>query len=326
MSPQVKERLLAEALTSLVEDPPLQLPAVSKRSPLAESPPKKPRAASAPKTSRKSTPESVSTPGPRTGPAPARKPTGERRTAASAAAVPSLGSQPTDRSRTESKPASPPARQAKPTRSARSRKGSFGKTPHVPEAGELMDQAYRRALRLAEDGEYERSAEALGELLEDNPDHHRAREARASLLIQRGRVDEAAGELETGMILAPTHPGFAKLRARILSQRGTSAEALELLRRAPPPLREDPEYHALIAALYQRMGEHGLAADLYRQVLGAEPQNAAWWMGFGISLEGEDAAGSALLAYRAASTLAGLGPESRRYVQSRIAALSAAGR
>ena len=170
------------------------------------------------------------------------------------------------------------------------------------------------------------AAEILRELLGHNPDHHRAREARASILIRLGRVEEAAGELETGMVLAPTHPGFAKLRARILSQRGTAAEALEILRRAPPPLRQDPEYHALIAALHQRMGEHGLAADLYRRVLGAVPENAAWWMGFGISLEGEDAAGSALLAYRAAAALAGLGSESRRYVESRIAALSAGGR
>ena len=168
--------------------------------------------------------------------------------------------------------------------------------------------------------------EALGQLLERDPDHHRAREARAGLLIRLGRVDEAVGELETGMVLAPTRPGFAKLRARILSQRGTPAEALEILGRAPPPLPEDPEYHALIAALHQRMGEHGLAADLYRRVLGAQPQNAAWWMGFGISLEGEDAAGSALLAYRAAAALAGLGPESRRYVESRITALGAGGR
>ena len=326
MSPQVEELLLAEALTSLVEEAPLELPAVSKRSPLAEPPPKKFRAASAPKTSREKTPESVSTIGRRTRPAPARKPTAERQTAAPAAAAPSLRSQPTTRSRTESRPPSSPVRKAKAARSARSRKGSFGKTPHLPEAGELADHAYRRALRLAEDGDYEGAAEALGDLLELDPDHHRAREARASLLIRDGRVDEAAGELETGMILAPTHPGFAKLRARILSQRGTTAEALEILRRAPPPLREDPEYHALVAALYQRMGEHGLAADLYRQVLGAEPENAAWWMGFGISLEGEDAAASALLAYRAASALAGLGPESRRYIQSRIAAISGVGR
>ena len=322
MSPQVEHRLLAEALTSLVEDPALELPAVSKRRPLAE----QFRAAGTPKISHQKTPESVSTGGRRTRPEPAPKPTVDRQTTAPATAASSLRSQPSTRSRTESKPPSPPARKAKAARSARSRKGSFGKTPHVPEAGELADQAYRRALRLAEDGDYEEAAEALRELLEDDPDHHRAREARASLLIRRGRVDEAAGELETGMVLAPTHPGFAKLRARILSQRGTTAEALEILRRAPPPLREDPEYHALVAALYQRMGEHGLAADLYRQVLGAEPENAAWWMGFGISLEGEDAAASALLAYRAASALAGLGPESRRYIQSRIAAISAAGR
>ena len=325
MSPQVEGRLLADALTSLVGDPPFELPAVSKRRRLAEPPPTNPRAASPPKTPRKSTPESVAS-GPRSRPPPARKPAVARQTTAPGVAAPAFGSRPTARSRTASRPPSPKVRKAKARRSARSRKGSFGKIAHTPEGDGAEGQAYRRALTLANDGDDVEAAEILRELLGHNPDHHRAREARAGILIRLGRVEEAAGELETGMVLAPTHPGFAKLRARILSQRGTAAEALEILRRAPPPLRQDPEYHALIAALHQRMGEHGLAADLYRQVLGAEPQNAAWWMGFGISLEGEDAAGSALLAYRAAAALAGLGLESRRYVESRIVALSAGGR
>ena len=322
MSPQVGERLLADALTSLVEDSPFELPAVSKRSPLAEDSPTEPPAARPAPTSRKSTPESVNPLGPRSRPARLV----EQRTAAPVAAAPSPGSERARRSRAESKPPRTPSRQAKSPRSARSRKGRFGKTRHMPEAGEVEDQAYGRALRLARNGNEVAAEEALGQLLERDPDHHRAREARAGLLIRLGRVDEAVGELETGMVLAPTRPGFAKLRARILSQRGTPAEALEILGRAPPPLPKDPEYHALIAALHQRMGEHGLAADLYRRVLGAQPQNAAWWMGFGISLEGEDAAGSALLAYRAAAALAGLGPESRRYVESRITALGAGGR
>ncbi len=198
--------------------------------------------------------------------------------------------------------------------------------PHQPDSGAQTERGFRSALRLAEAGRAEEALVALRGVLQVDPDHRRAREALAAVLMRLDRPDEAAGELETGLVLAPGHAPFAKLRARILSKRGTAAEALEVLMRSPPSLAQDPEYHALIAALYQKQGEHGLAADLYRQVLAAEPQNAAWWMGFGISLEGQDQAGSALLAFRAASALSGLGQESRRYVESRIASLAGDGR
>jgi MSHA biogenesis protein MshN len=222
------------------------------------------------------------------------------------------------------KPAASPERRPRRAHASRARRGSFGKVPHGTEAH--ASEAYRRAVQYAENGRDEEAAEVLRELLEVDSDHHLARESLAAVLIRLDRLDEAAGELETGMVLAPGNASFAKLRAHVLSKRGTTDEALEILQRSPPPLAEDPEYHALLAALYQRQGEHGLAVDLYRAVLNQGPQNAAWWMGFGISLEGEGAPGSALLAYRAASALTSLDPESQRYVDSRILTLSGDGR
>jgi type II secretory pathway predicted ATPase ExeA/Tfp pilus assembly protein PilF len=325
-----EDRILSEALAALEEDRALELPAVSKRSPLLEPAPFE-LALPPPLTEEPDlTPESVILPTPSS-----EAPSGETRTeqtpttaAEKAPAVarrpPAESSQPVAKAPRAHKPAAPPERRPRRAQPSRARRGSFGKVPHGTDA--YAPEAYRRALQYAESGRHEEAADVLRELLEVDPDHHPARESLAAILIRLDRLDEAAGELETGMVLAPGYTSFAKLRAHVLGRRGTTDEALEILKRSPPPLAEDPEYHALLAALYQKQGQHGLAVDLYRAVLNEGPQNAAWWMGFGISLEGEGAPGSALLAYRAAAALTSLDPESQRYVDLRIIALSADGR
>ncbi len=308
---------ISDLLASLSEDPPLELPAVSKRNRLPE-PFLAARTAPRPSARHVDPTADRVTSSPRTRarpPAPAPAPVAR-------AAKPSPPAATAAATRPQPKPVARAAPEPKRARASRPRRASFGKIPHSPGGGGESDGAFQNALRLAASGRDAEAAEVLRTLLDHDPEHQRAREARAAVLIRTGRLDEAVDELETGMVLAPGHPPFAKLRARILSKQGTPDEALELLQRSPPPLAQDPEYHALIAALYQKLGEHGLAADLYRLVLGLEPQNAAWWMGFAISLEGEGSAGSALLAYRAATALSELGPESQRYVESRIAALS----
>lgn len=319
-----EERLLGDALAALGQDPPFELPAVSKRSRLREEP-----LASQPAATPEPTPKRVE-PIPAAAALPPELPLAapDERTEPAPAAARPPAARVQRPARVQPKPAvaSRPVRQKTGGRTSRAARGRFGMTPHQPDSGAQTERGFRSALRLAEAGRAEEALVALRGVLQVDPDHHRAREALAAVLIRLDRLDEAAGELETGMVLAPGHAPFAKLRARILSKRGTTAEALELLMRSPPSLARDPEYHALIAALYQKQGEHGLAADLYRQVLAAEPQNAAWWMGFGISLEGQDQAGSALLAFRAASALSGLGQEPRRYVESRIASLASDGR
>jgi MSHA biogenesis protein MshN len=76
-----------------------------------------------------------------------------------------------------------------------------------------------------------------------------------------------------------------------------------------------------MAALHQRQGEHAEALTYYRRVLRWQSDKAVWWMGLGISLEGESRPQEALAAFRAASVLGGLGEDSRRYIGERIAAL-----
>src|SRR5579885_3546730 len=71
---------------------------------------------------------------------------------------------------------------------------------------------------------------------------------------------------------------------RVCCQTGETGKAIELLTRDAPSPADDPDYHALLAALLQRAGRHGDAIVSYRRLLSVRPQNGLWWMGLGISL------------------------------------------
>ena len=198
---------------------------------------------------------------------------------------------------------------------------SFEKKARPPSLQELATQTYQHAVRVAEGGDDETAISALHDALAFDPHHHPAREALASILLRLDRGEEAEALLDDGLMLKSAYAPFAKLKARALAMRGAVPEALELLGPLQTRSAEDPEYHALMAALHQRQGEHAEALTYYRRVLRWQSDKAVWWMGLGISLESESRPQEALAAYRAASVLGGLGEDSRRYIGERIAAL-----
>ncbi len=197
----------------------------------------------------------------------------------------------------------------------------FTKKPASASDPQRAEKLYRRGLRQAEEGKFGEALGTLQEAVSLDAAHMGAREALASALIQVGQTDQALYLLDEGLQTEPGYPPFVKLRARILLQRGAIGEALALLTQSIPPVAADPGYHALIAALHLRRGEHRLAVERYWEILNAEPDRGAWWMGLAIALEAEGTPTQALMAYRTAGAVGGLGPESRQYVETRIGAL-----
>ncbi len=205
----------------------------------------------------------------------------------------------------------------------RARTPSFEKRAHPPSARELADQSYQRALKLIEQQNHGGAVNLLQDALALDPQYHPAREALAAAFLGLGQEEAAELLLVDGLMLAPEHAPFAKLQARILARRGSLSDAVELLERFQAAGAEDPEYQALLAAFYQRQGEHTRALKHYQRVLRSESDKAVWWMGLGISLEGASRPKQALAAYRAAAVLGGLGDDSERYIGGRIAVLQA---
>ena len=99
---------------------------------------------------------------------------------------------------------------------------------------------------------------------------------------------------------------------------GKVNRALDLLQRVAPPLEQDPEYHALMAALYQRQGQSMLSAKIYEQLLALHPNTAVWWIGLGIALESDGKNNAAKEAYLHASQGAGLNTALNAFIQTRM--------
>ena len=183
--------------------------------------------------------------------------------------------------------------------------------------------ALRRGVGLLGEGRQAEAERALQEALQFDPGQLRARETLAALYLNNGRHSEAQTLLAEGVRLSPRAVGLVQLYARLLVDQGELEMALTALQRARPSLEENLDYHALLAALYQRAGRHEPAAWTYRQLLAQRGTQAAWWMGLGISLEALGDTTPALEAYLKAHQLgAGLSPQVLAYLGSRIRVLA----
>ncbi|HEB60025.1 MAG TPA: tetratricopeptide repeat protein [Gammaproteobacteria bacterium] len=155
--------------------------------------------------------------------------------------------------------------------------------------------------------------------------HIQAREMLVGQLIRRGELGEAGELLREGLSLAPRHARFAKLYARLLVEQNAVPTAIHILQTARPALAQDPEYHALLAALYQRQGNHRAAAGIYRELVRLRGDIAVWWVGLAVSLESLGKPAEARVAYARAGRLPRLAANLRQYIETRLAALGGAG-
>ena len=90
-------------------------------------------------------------------------------------------------------------------------------------------------------------------------------------------------------------------------------------------MKSNPAHYAMLAAAYQRNGQHLRAAETYRFVLAVQPQRAKWWIGLGISLQALNDRQAALAAFRRAATSQRLEPELSSFVSNRIRQLESHG-
>ena len=181
---------------------------------------------------------------------------------------------------------------------------------------------YRRGVAALRRGDFGRAEAALAESLSIWPQYAKAREILASRLIQRGEHRRALALLEAGLDVSPDESRLAKLYARLQAERGEIEPALAALMTSASSVAADPEHHAFIAALFQRLTQHRDAVARYREVLLHAPDNGIWWMGLGISLEALGEHRDALSAFRRAASSGRVQGAVRRFVDSRVVALS----
>jgi len=178
------------------------------------------------------------------------------------------------------------------------------------------DNAYRRALAALQDGRTGEAVSSLQAALRANPRHEAARQTLVSLLIENNRGDEAMAQLQQALTLEPRQPALAMLLARLQIERGKSG--IDALLRTLPYATGNGDYHAFLAGALQRQNRFREAAEQYQTALRTAPNNAVWWMGLGIALQGDKRNAEAQDAFRQAKALGTLSPELQAFVERRL--------
>ncbi|MDB5798551.1 MAG: hypothetical protein JWP36_2453 [Paucimonas sp.] len=180
------------------------------------------------------------------------------------------------------------------------------------------ENEYRRGLEL---GRQNRPADAIAAFeraLQLDRGLLPARQALATQLVEAKRFDEASGHLQEWLAENRANGSWAMMLARIQLDRGETRAAIDTLSRTLPYDRERPDYQAFMAALLQKEGRHREAVDYYLTALRRAPQNAAWWMGLGISLQADSRPGEARDAFTRAQSAGGLSTDLQAFVQQRL--------
>jgi len=162
---------------------------------------------------------------------------------------------------------------------------------------------------------------SLRRALDMEPGHVKARELLSGIYIKQGRWVEASELLRQGLTYSPQHRTFSKLYARALMQLNQDVQAIAVLKRYAPPVKSDPNYFAILAALYQRQDQHNQAAEVYATLVRLKPGNGVWWVGLGISLEALERNQDAVQAYGHASKTGNLQSKVAHFTNNRLLAL-----
>lgn len=179
-----------------------------------------------------------------------------------------------------------------------------------------------------------------------------ARLAQARIYLQHGKDVEAALILETLYQEKPMVPAVQELLASVRVKQNDFNGALAIvnqsdypdwqrrllrakaqlglgdekaarltLGRALPEVAESPDYHAMLAGLYQREKNYRAAGQRYQALIAFNASQGDWWVGLAIAFDQQHLTEPAFEAYRQAVQAPFIAPALKQYARSRLAFL-----
>jgi MSHA biogenesis protein MshN len=226
--------------------------------------------------------------------------------------------------RRESAPQSLPSRLKAPretSATAASAPPSVLRRDRPRSAADQAETIFRNGVSLLNQGRVSEAQDQFAEAIARDRSHVGARQALASILIDRERLDEARQVLQEGLIYSPGQIQFALVLARLLIERRDYSAAASVLAQAKEAGESDPEYQVLVGAVAQRLGRHDDAVAAFRKATILKPQPGATWLAMAMSLEATGRKEDALQAYTRAVDTNGLTPETLNYAETKIRSL-----
>ncbi len=120
--------------------------------------------------------------------------------------------------------------------------------------------------------------------------------------------------------LAPFESAF--LESRLLVAEQKNSEAITLLERFSPDVKQATDFYRLLAGLYQKEGRYAESAQQYRKLLSVDDRQATYWLGLAVSLDALRDDKGALQAFHSVRQYGISDRETRAYVDQRIRILS----
>lgn len=185
-------------------------------------------------------------------------------------------------------------------------------------AQQQADQYYRNAEQLLQQGRLQESKDLFKQALQSNPTHSGARQRLIAIEVESKNYRNAEQLAAEGMAADPKTLSYAMTLARLQVERQDSRGALDTMQRGLPSAGNDMDYHAFLAALLQRVGDHKAAVEHYLVALRGAPNSGPWLMGIGISLQAENRLADAQAAFQRAKTSNTLNPELVAFVDQRL--------
>jgi len=183
------------------------------------------------------------------------------------------------------------------------------------------DEKLNNALEAIEDGNDPRAIDLLELILTRYAHSIDAREYLAGLYLAHSDMTQAYDVLDEGMRLEPHNLRLSIMKARLMVEQDQHSEALKLLEQFNPRIDKDPEYYALLAAIFETLGHSNEAGSVYQALIRQDPTEGQYWLGFAVSLEHKNATRQAIEAYKRASSCENIQPAVRSYAEQRLKVL-----
>lgn len=149
-----------------------------------------------------------------------------------------------------------------------------------------------------------------------------ANELLAASLSKVGQPNQAKTVLQRSVDNGVLSPSIASQLAIIFVSEQNNEEALQVLNTQVAQAKDNADYHALMAAVQQRLARHDEAIVSYLRALQLNRESSVWWMGMAISLEKSGSSPEALQAYKEAKKIGALSHGLVAYVDGKISQLN----